>query len=288
MAVRDVGIRSIIPVRFDDEIEEDNRTRIEIKNRLDAMERAEPVELSDLAYAPPINLEPIKIIPKKGEYGHPDFWKSEKELKNYMVESAKRSEKAKKFREDPDWVAAYNKRFPRFKTTVLPKKTEKIFDEAAATDTELYNKLGKKDPVRYSKIMLGRYDGTPMPKDYPKKTDQDGYRVEASPEEVGKLAEKMERSRQMTGQAKGSGWKYESWAGNKDPHGSDLIKTTPNQKKRENWERIKSNKPIHTQLENLKKFHQGDSEQLNRVDKAAPDKRKLLNYNIGKKDFEYI
>ena len=78
----------------------------------------------------------------------------------------------------------------------------------------------------------------------------------------------------MTGQAKGSGWKYESWTGNKDPHGSDLIKTTPNQKKRENWERIKSNKPIHTQLENLKKFHQGDSEQLNRVDKAAPDKRK--------------
>ena len=132
MAVRDVGIRSIIPVRFDDEIEEDNRTRIEIKNRLDAMERAEPIELADLAYAPPINLEPIKIIPKKGEYGHPDFWKSEKELKNYMVESAKRSEKAKKFREDPDWVAAYNKRFPRFKTTVLPKKTEKIFDEAAA------------------------------------------------------------------------------------------------------------------------------------------------------------
>ena len=45
----------------------------------------------------------------------------------------------------------------------------KFYDEAAATDSELYNKIGDKDPGRYASIMSGRYDGNPMPKDYPRK-----------------------------------------------------------------------------------------------------------------------
>ena len=39
--------------------------------------------------------------------------------------------------------------------------------EQTATDTELYATL-QNDPARYSKIMTGRYDGTPMPKDFPR------------------------------------------------------------------------------------------------------------------------
>ena len=40
--------------------------------------------------------------------------------------------------------------------------------EQTATDTELYATL-KNDPARYVSIMTGRYDGTPMPKDFPRK-----------------------------------------------------------------------------------------------------------------------
>jgi len=39
--------------------------------------------------------------------------------------------------------------------------------EQTATDTELYATL-KNDPARYVSIMTGRYDGTPMPKDFPR------------------------------------------------------------------------------------------------------------------------
>ena len=48
-------------------------------------------------------------------------------------------------------------------------KKEKNYDESVASDAELYNKLADKDPVRYTSIMSGRYDGNPMPKDYPRK-----------------------------------------------------------------------------------------------------------------------
>ena len=46
---------------------------------------------------------------------------------------------------------------------------KKFYDEALATDSELYNKLADKDPGRYTGIMRSRYDGTPTPKDYPRK-----------------------------------------------------------------------------------------------------------------------
>ena len=39
--------------------------------------------------------------------------------------------------------------------------------EKTATDGELYASL-QNDPARYTKIMTGRYDGTPMPKDFPR------------------------------------------------------------------------------------------------------------------------
>jgi len=39
--------------------------------------------------------------------------------------------------------------------------------EKTATDAELYASL-RNDPVRYTKIMTGRYDGNPMPKDFPR------------------------------------------------------------------------------------------------------------------------
>ena len=41
-------------------------------------------------------------------------------------------------------------------------------NEENATDLELYKSM-QNDPVRYTKIMSGRYDGNPMPKDYPRK-----------------------------------------------------------------------------------------------------------------------
>ena len=49
-------------------------------------------------------------------------------------------------------------------------KVERL-DESTASDTELYNKLAGNDPLRYTKIISGRYDGTPMPKDYPKSVE---------------------------------------------------------------------------------------------------------------------
>ncbi len=47
------------------------------------------------------------------------------------------------------------------------KSPLKELTEKTATDAELYASL-RNDPVRYTKIMTGRYDGTPMPKDFPR------------------------------------------------------------------------------------------------------------------------
>ena len=47
------------------------------------------------------------------------------------------------------------------------KSPLKELTEKTATDTELYATL-QNDPARYTKIMTGRYDGTPMPKDFPR------------------------------------------------------------------------------------------------------------------------
>jgi len=109
-------------IRFDDEIKEDLRSQRAIRNRLEGMKTPEPVQSPDLRFAPTVDLKPTEIVHKEGEYGHPGYWKSEKELENYMVKDAIQMEKTRKFRQDPAWVASHNKRFPKFKTTQLPKE----------------------------------------------------------------------------------------------------------------------------------------------------------------------
>ncbi len=76
----------------------------------------------DLRYTPMVDLKPTKILHKKGEYGHPNFWKNEKEYENYLVKDAIQKKRIKEFRQDPEFVAAHNKRFPNFPTTQLPKQ----------------------------------------------------------------------------------------------------------------------------------------------------------------------
>ena len=123
---RDTGIRHLMPgIRFDDEIKEDLRSQRAIRNRLEGMKTPEPVQSPDLCFAPTVDLKPTEIVHKEGEYGHPGYWKSEKELENYMVKDAIQMEKTRKFRQDPAWVASHNKRFPKFKTTQLPKEEKR-------------------------------------------------------------------------------------------------------------------------------------------------------------------
>ena len=89
--------------------------------------------VENLGYAPVVDLKPTKIVHKEGEYGHPKFWKSEKEMTDYLTDSGKWSKKINKFRQDPAWVAEHNERFPKFKTTVLPNK-EKQQPKAVTVD----------------------------------------------------------------------------------------------------------------------------------------------------------
>ena len=122
---RDTGIRNLIPgIRFDDEIKEDLRSQIAMRKRLEGTITPKPVQSPDLRFAPTVDLKPTEIVHKEGEYGHPNYWKSEKELENYMANDAIKMEKVKKFRQDPAWVASHNKRFPKFKTTQLPKEKQ--------------------------------------------------------------------------------------------------------------------------------------------------------------------
>ena len=120
---RDTGIRSIIPgVKFDSEIKEDLRSQIAMRKRLEGTITPKPVQSPDIRFAPAIDLKPTEIVHKEGEYGHPGYWKSEKELENYMANDAIKMEKTRKFRQDPEWVASHNRRFPKSKTTQLPNK----------------------------------------------------------------------------------------------------------------------------------------------------------------------
>ena len=103
---RDTGIRSIIPgVKFDSEIKEELRSQTAIRKRLEAATTPELIQPPNLRFAPAVDLKPKEIMHKEGEYGHPGYWKSEKELDNHLTDSAKWSAKIKKFRQDPAWVA---------------------------------------------------------------------------------------------------------------------------------------------------------------------------------------
>ena len=90
---RDTGIRGIFPgFRFKDKVQEDLRSQMEIRNRIETMTRADPIQPINLGYSPVLNLKPTEILHKEGEYGHR--------------------------------VASHNKKFPRHKTTVLPKEKQ--------------------------------------------------------------------------------------------------------------------------------------------------------------------
>mgnify|MGYP006398719743 FL=1 len=86
---RDTGIRNLIPgVRFDNEIEEDLRSQRVIKKRLEQMSPHETIQ-TDLRFTPSIDLKPTKIQHKEGEFGYPGYWKSQKQMTDYLTESAK-------------------------------------------------------------------------------------------------------------------------------------------------------------------------------------------------------
>ena len=65
-------------------------------------------------------------------------------------------------------IDRYNKAMSWIARKPDPRTKEEKKNEQTATDTELYQSL-QNDPARYTKIMSGRYDGNPMPKDYPRK-----------------------------------------------------------------------------------------------------------------------
>jgi len=117
MSNRDIGIRHLIPgVRFPDEIKEDenNRRYVEtvINRSTQVNPREEPLGETLMRTAPSLHLE---LKPKVETKETPE------NLDKVLIEQAKRSEMARKARQDPDFVAQHNERFPRFKTTVLPK-----------------------------------------------------------------------------------------------------------------------------------------------------------------------
>ena len=94
---RDTGIRSIIPgVKFDNEIKEDLRSQLAIKKQLEGMAAPGPVQ-PDLRYAPAIDLKPTVIVHKEGEYGHPKYWKSDKELEKHLISSPTKKQHEKAF-----------------------------------------------------------------------------------------------------------------------------------------------------------------------------------------------
>jgi len=59
---RDTGIRNLFPgIRFDSEVEEDLRSQMEIRKRLEQMTTPEPADLVDLRFAPIVDLKPTKM-----------------------------------------------------------------------------------------------------------------------------------------------------------------------------------------------------------------------------------
>ena len=131
MTDRDLGIRNLIPgVRFDNERAEDERAKAIIKARLGIKDEPDPF---DFRHVQPLQFPSIKVdepVKKKGF--------TDKELENYMVDQAKWKEKIRKFRQDPKWVSEHNKRFPSFKTTVLPK--DKKIEQHGVKQFDQYDK----------------------------------------------------------------------------------------------------------------------------------------------------
>ena len=95
---RDTGIRNLMPgVRFDDEIKEDLRSQLAIKKRLEGMTTPNPVQSPDVRFTPSIDLKPTEIVHKEGEYGHPGYWKNEKEYEKHLISSPSKKQHNKAF-----------------------------------------------------------------------------------------------------------------------------------------------------------------------------------------------
>ena len=118
MSNRDIGIRALIPgQRSPDEIQEDenNKRYVEtiVNRRAQVHPGVEHLGETLVRTTPTLNLEVKPKVEPKG---------TEKDLERLLIDQAKGDRLVKKFRQDPKWVDEHNKRFPRFKTTVLPKE----------------------------------------------------------------------------------------------------------------------------------------------------------------------
>ena len=137
MSEFDKGIRGLVNpgYRSPDEIAKEKNEEFyhkEIVPTLSGQKKIEPLgspivkSMGDYLLETPLNIDIVSATPvvkKKTTF-------TDKEFENYLKEDAKRKEQVRKFRQDPKWVASYNKRFgPAFKTTVLPKDEPERFND---------------------------------------------------------------------------------------------------------------------------------------------------------------
>ena len=133
----DKGIRGLVNpgYRTPEEIAREKNEEFfqkEIVPTLNGQKKIEPLgspiekSMGDYLIETPLNIDIVSATPvvkKKTTF-------TDKEFENYLKEDAKRKEQVRKFRQDPKWVASYNKRFgPAFKTTVLPKDEPERFND---------------------------------------------------------------------------------------------------------------------------------------------------------------
>ena len=120
----------------------DARSMVERKDQASTDQR-----FNNLNTAAALNYEarinPTKLVKKPGEFGYPGFWKSQKELDDYLADKAKWSKRIHEFRQDPKWVAEHNQRFPSFKTTVIPKTKKQQLQENDIKNEKMINQLVK-------------------------------------------------------------------------------------------------------------------------------------------------
>tara|TARA_R100001594_G_scaffold91717_3_gene125978 strand:- start:3753 stop:4838 length:1086 start_codon:yes stop_codon:yes gene_type:complete len=137
MSEFDKGIRGLVNpgYRSPDEIAKEKNEEFyhkEIVPTLSGQKKIEPLgspivkSMGDYLLETPLNIDIVSakpVVTKKTTF-------TDKEFENYLKEDAKRKEQVRKFRQDPKWVASYNKRFgPAFKTTVLPKDEPERFND---------------------------------------------------------------------------------------------------------------------------------------------------------------
>ena len=122
------------------------------KRSIEPIEYPEEKPLEDYLMETPMKIDVSSIEPvKKTTF-------TDKEFENYVVKDAKKREQVRKFRQDPKWVADYNQRFPKHKTTLLPK--DKPFKYVGFGDKDVERLEGgkkKMDIVSYVNKMNNLY-----------------------------------------------------------------------------------------------------------------------------------